>query len=118
MLTQDQVIALKHLSESQVHIQEHLEQISEFLCLLNKVLPHITYTTQAWSQFWKTEGSIVYFDDLDDKKTCATLKSIKELSDRLSSYQDELHRMGKTSEMMFKIVSCVTKWLLSHCSYM
>ena len=109
MLTQDQVIALKHLSESQVHIQEHLEQISEFLCLLNRVSTRIAYITQAWSKFWNTEGSVVYFNDLDDKTTCATLRSIKELCDRLSSLQAELHRMEKTCKMMFKRVSCAMK---------
>lgn len=87
------------------------------MCLLDKVLTRIAYITEAWSQFWNTEGSIAYFQDLTDKKTCATLRSIKELCDKLSSFQAELHRMEKTSKKMFRIVSCLTKRRISHFSY-
>jgi hypothetical protein len=59
----------------------------------------------------------VYFNDLDDKKTCATLRSIKELYDRLSSFQAELHGMEKTSEKMHERVSSVAKQSISHCSH-
>ncbi|OSS44615.1 hypothetical protein B5807_10526 [Epicoccum nigrum] len=81
-----------------------LEQISDLLCLLDKLLTNLTSTTQAFSRFMDTDGVIAYLKDLNDTKTRSTMERLKEMFDRLLSLEESLHGMKKTCEMKFKIV--------------
>ena len=54
---------------------------------------------------------------MDDEETCAMLQTCKESFDRLSDFQDDLHRMGETCKMMTEVVSRVLDQMRSYYSH-